>query len=411
MHQCTLQFQDFYFSWQGEAYRLSFNASVVALDHKIEVKDLELLLDQGMREAKARGENEFFFLKADEEKLSHYQAEMTALGHLKRALGLEPRHEEDYNLVLFAQPIVALSQSVLELEVHRLMQRLKNLETQPIDCDVHWWTVTQRWVGTLPEVLQSSINLQVLKGLKMPGQVSEVLVEIEQALQTHLRNHHFEDFQAYEILVRMRDPAGELIPPYQFLPLAENYNLMVDLDIHNLDAYFNFVQAHPEHLKTLSFVNINLGGETLIHPKFKKYILKRLEDAPSFPWHKIVLEVTEQSSVGSMQLAKEFIEVLQEKGMRVALDDFGTGYASFEYLKHMPFDVVKIDGAFIQDILDNEIDHQITKNLATIAKLRHQEVIAEFVDSQAIVDELVALNVDYGQGFYLGKPRPLEDYL
>lgn len=215
---------------------------------------------------------------------------------------------------------------------------------------------------------------------------------------------------SYEILIRMRDEEGELILPGRFLPTAERYQRMSEIDTYVLWHYLQTVCQHPQHLEQLAFVNINMAGATLNHPDFQAR-LREARDTFPFPWDKLVLEVTETSAVGNLALATDFIKYCRDGGIRVALDDFGTGMSSFEYLKHLPFDVVKIDGNFVRDMLTDPVDHVMVSYVHQISKLREQQTIAEFVENEEHLRALKEIGIDYGQGYYLGKPRPLSDWL
>ena len=218
------------------------------------------------------------------------------------------------------------------------------------------------------------------------------------------------DELSYEILIRMRDSKGVLCMPGQFLPTAERYQLMTEIDAHVLWKYLEIVSEQPQHVEKLAFVNINLAGATLNHPDFQAR-LRAAIDRFDFPWSKLVLEVTETSAVGNLLLASDFIKYCRDIGIRVALDDFGTGMASFEYLKHLPFDVVKIDGNFVKDMLEDPVDHAMVSYVHQISKLRNQETIAEFIENEAHLQALKAIGIDFGQGYHLGKPRPLLEWL
>lgn len=218
------------------------------------------------------------------------------------------------------------------------------------------------------------------------------------------------DQLSYEILLRMRDAAGELCSPAQFLPTAERYQSMTEIDIHVLWQYLEMVSDKHQHIAKLAFVNINLAGASLNHPDFQQ-CLKAAIDRFDFPWSKLVLEVTETSAVGNLPMASDFIKYCRDIGIRVALDDFGTGMASFEYLKHLPFDVVKIDGNFVRDMLTDPVDHAMVSYVHQISKLRKQETIAEFIENEEHLLALKEIGIDYGQGYHLGKPRPLIDWL
>lgn len=215
---------------------------------------------------------------------------------------------------------------------------------------------------------------------------------------------------SYEILLRMKNAKGEMVYPDIFLPAANRYQLMVDIDTYVLRKYLEIATAHPEHLGNLAFVNINMGGSTLNNSDFQNSLRKAIDEF-KFPWNKLVLEVTETSAVGNLAQASDFICYCRELGIRVALDDFGTGMASFEYLKHLPLDVVKIDGSFVRDMLEDPVDHAMVSYVNDISKLRGQETIAEFVEEREHVEALKKIGIDYGQGYYLEKPKPLTDWL
>lgn len=215
---------------------------------------------------------------------------------------------------------------------------------------------------------------------------------------------------SYEILIRLWDAQARLVPPDSFLPTAERYQLMADIDGYVLWQYLTLVTQHPEHIAKLHSVHINLAGSSLNHPDFQAKV-KHAVQTFSFPWSKLELELTETSAVGSFNQAKPFIEWLQNIGIGLALDDFGTGMSSFEYLKSLPFDVVKIDGSFIKDMHSDPTDNAVIRYIQEISALRDQETVAEYIESQQDVDALTEIGITYGQGYFLGKPKPLSEWL
>jgi len=215
---------------------------------------------------------------------------------------------------------------------------------------------------------------------------------------------------SYEILLRMWDHNGDFLPPDQFLPTAERYQLMVDIDIHVITSYLETICPQKQHIEKLHSVHINLAGGTLNHPDFQEFI-KGAVTQYDFPWERLELEVTETSSIGNLLQAQEFIQYCKQHGIGFALDDFGTGMSSFEYLKNLPFDVVKIDGSFVRDMLVDPVDHAMIRYTNEISKLRNQETVAEYVETKEDVEELRKIGITYGQGYYLGKPRPLSDWI
>lgn len=144
--------------------------------------------------------------------------------------------------------------------------------------------------------------------------------------------------------------------------------------------------------------------------KFQNHLRETLRRY-RFPWEKLVLEITETSAIGNLVRASDFIHECRQFGIRVALDDFGTGMASFDYLKQLPIDIVKIDGVFIREMLSNPIDHAMIRHVHEISKLRGQTTIAEFIETAEQLSALKTIGIDYGQGYYLGKPIPLTEWL
>lgn len=218
------------------------------------------------------------------------------------------------------------------------------------------------------------------------------------------------DKVSYEILIRMWDSNGEFVSPGSFLPTAERYQLMTEIDVHVLWNFLEMVTQHPEHIEKLHVAHVNLAGATLNNPDFQAK-LKEAVSKFSFPWHKLELEVTETSAVGNFNQAKQFIEYCKSLGIGLALDDFGTGMSSFEYLKSLPFDVVKIDGSFVKDMHKDPSDKAVIRYIQEISAYRNQETVAEFVETQEDVDTLREIGITYEQGYFPGKPRPLSEWL
>ncbi|WP_258239429.1 EAL domain-containing protein [Arcobacter sp. LA11] len=218
------------------------------------------------------------------------------------------------------------------------------------------------------------------------------------------------DKVSYEILIRMWDKNNNFISPGDFLPAAERYQLMAEIDMHVLWTYLETVSKKPKHIEGLHSVHINLAGSTLNNPDFQKKVKKAIKHF-DFPWEKLELEITESSAIGNINQANEFISWLKTQKIGLALDDFGTGMASFEYLKSLPFDVVKIDGSFVKDMHVDPTDKAVIKYIQEIAHLKGQETVAEYVETKEDVEELTAIGVTYGQGYYLGKPRALSTWI
>ena len=208
----------------------------------------------------------------------------------------------------------------------------------------------------------------------------------------------------------MWDSEGNFISPDDFLPTAQRYQKMVEIDIFVLWTYLEQVTKSKKHIDKLHSAHINLAGSSLNNPDFQDKV-KEAVATFDFPWEKLELEVTESSAIGSFTQAKEFIAWLKSVGIGLALDDFGTGMASFEYLKSLPFDVVKIDGSFVKDMHTSQADRSVIKYIHEIASFKGQETVAEYVETQEDVDTLREIGITYGQGYFLGKPRPLKEWI
>lgn len=230
---------------------------------------------------------------------------------------------------------------------------------------------------------------------------AQTIVPLKPELQDDL--HH------YEILIRMRDAEGNIISPALFLPAAERHGELLHLDTWVLWTYLETVTKQPQHIQKLGFVDINITGAALVHQDFYTTMVKAIEYF-GFPWHKLTLEVTETTAVRNFEQARKLINFCKSHGIRFALDDFGSGMASFDYLKKLPFDVIKIDGSFIKNIVDNPVDEAMVKFMVHLTEMNNQLTVAEFVENEAIVEKLIANGVHYAQGYHFGAPKPLSEW-
>lgn len=219
-----------------------------------------------------------------------------------------------------------------------------------------------------------------------------------------------DDRLRYEVLLRMRDGAGKLVSPGEFLPAAERHGEIVRVDSWVLWHYLEQVCQVPEHLARLDFVDVNVTGLSLVHPDFRATLEKAIAHFP-FPWPKLTLEITETSAVRNFDQARSLIEFCKRHGIRFALDDFGTGMASFDYLKRLPFDTIKIDGSFVRSVTDDAMDAAVVEFIVRAAELNGQHTVAEFIENAAIADRVRELGVRFGQGYHLGRPLVLTEWL
>ena len=211
-----------------------------------------------------------------------------------------------------------------------------------------------------------------------------------------------------EVLIRMRDETGEIIYPGSFLPAAERYNLSVRLDRWVVSAVITWLQENPGELDSLALCAINLSGHSLGDAGFLDFLLEKFQ-AEGIAADKFCFEVTETAAVANLGAAIQFMTALKSIGCSFALDDFGTGLSSFNYLKNLPVDYLKIDGSFIKEITRDPIDRAMVQSINDIGHVMGMETIAEFVESEEILQVLQEIGVDYVQGYAIGRPRMLDE--
>lgn len=219
--------------------------------------------------------------------------------------------------------------------------------------------------------------------------------------------HHTEHYVHYELLIRYRDDNNRYVSPNAFLPAAEKYGLSTQIDLWVLTTALDFLGSNPQHTYKLQCCSINLSAHSLSSHQARSAI-SQLIISCGFPPEKICFEITETSAIKNLDEAKDFIEEMKLIGCRFALDDFGTGFSSLGYLKSLNVDYLKIDGAFIRNIVDDKIDHAMVTAVASIGKEMNIATVAEFVENDEIKATLAEMEVDYAQGFGIDKPMPLE---
>ena len=226
-----------------------------------------------------------------------------------------------------------------------------------------------------------------------------------QPLQPHKGAGPAED-PHIELLLRLRDEDGRVVMPGAFLPAAERYGLIAQLDRWVVaQAIAHFDQLHASG-RPPGRCSLNLSAATLEDDSLADYVLGLIEQHGVAP-ARLCFEITETEAVRNLPRAVRFFERLRAVGCQVSLDDFGAGMSSFGYLKNLPVDVIKIDGSFIRDLESDPMSRSIVDAITEIGHQRGLDVVAEWVASDGIVDILRQLGVDYGQGFALHRPEPV----
>jgi EAL domain-containing protein (putative c-di-GMP-specific phosphodiesterase class I) len=207
----------------------------------------------------------------------------------------------------------------------------------------------------------------------------------------------------HEALVRLADePTGAVIGPASFLPAAERYGLIRQIDRMVLDKVVALLGCQPDGQH--GAIAMNLSALSLTDGDMLAHIQRGLDRHAVDP-ARLILEVTETASISDMDRARAFCAGAQRLGCAVALDDFGAGFGSFHYLKHLPFNYLKIDGAFIRGLPASAHDQLVVRALVGLVREMGQRTIAEFVGDRETLRLLREFGVDYAQGFEVGRPR------
>lgn len=244
-------------------------------------------------------------------------------------------------------------------------------------------------------------------------------INIEEALTDHNLTLYAQPISAvyladeeehhYEILLRVKNKDGNWSGPDDFIHAAEKCNHMQSVDRWVINKTFSWLENHHNEINNTS-ISINLSAQSMNDDLFFNFINSHLDSSP-FPNNKITFEITESSLIRNVDQARILVEKIKSKGCRFSLDDFGTGYASYSYLKDFPVDHVKIDGIFIKDILTEDSSYALVKSITDVSHYMGKKVVAEYVDSEAILGALRDLDVDFAQGHYIGHPVPIKRLL
>ena len=255
------------------------------------------------------------------------------------------------------------------------------------------------------QVYQSDDEQLVLHAKEMEAvhDVAEALKEhrlllYRQKIKSLKQNHS----SHYEVLVRMKNSQGMLVPPIHFIPAAEKYGLIRQVDHWVIEHTFKMLALSPEDTSSYS---INLSGVTIADRDIYDQVI-RLFAQYQIPAKRICFEITETSAISHLESALYFIHKMKAFGCQFSLDDFGSGLSSFSYLQKLPVDIIKIDGAFVQDMDTNNINKVFVENIKRTADTMNKKTVAEFVENAAIEKMLIDIGIDYGQGYHIHKPEP-----
>lgn len=370
------------------------------------------------------------------------------LDRLSRTYGLQLRIQYKRSLAVHLQPCLLSGEHVYQLPGFDLVLRLESpappsriegIEARLKDYHLSWdglpihpdigisfCTVTPpvqhlyELLGEMSAMAEISmrsghaVNMQQMQNVPVQRQITQKLTmlhDIQHALQRggfrlmaqKLRGIRGDDY--YEIILMLVTAQGEHIPPGQFLPVVREFGLTWDVDRMMLDQVLAFIHRHRGELPGIR-LSVNLFAATLCRPQFVDDIASRLKENDIEPWQ-LIIEVEESPILSDHSWGYRTIAQLRHLGCRVAIDDFGNGYSSYARLKLIQADILKIDGSFVHNMLNNSLDYQIIQSICAVARLKRMQVVAEGVDSEETADALRQLGADYLQGNIVGMPVPL----
>ncbi len=244
--------------------------------------------------------------------------------------------------------------------------------------------------------------------------------KIDKALdgnELHLRCQRIEPIREdtgdrchYELLLGLSDDLGAQVGLQDFVKAAEHHKRIVDLDRWVIRNAFQWIADNEDSLLGIGSFSINLSGSSLNDEDLFHFIRRQVRET-GMPTHKVCFEITETAGISNLSDAAEFINIIKDFGFRFSLDDFGSGMSSYAYLKNLPVDYLKIDGAFIRDLVSSPSDYAVTKSVCEIGHFMGKKVIAEYVENQDTVSVLREIGVDFAQGYGIERPMRLEELL
>lgn len=214
--------------------------------------------------------------------------------------------------------------------------------------------------------------------------------------------------EKYEVLVRMINNDGDIVLPSDFLPAAERYNLVSEIDNWVIAGTFEMLSSLSKaQLDNIDCININLSGPSIGSSALLDYIIT-ISGQKNVPLEKICFEITETAAIANLGNARQLITELNGRGCRFALDDFGAGLSSFGYLRSLPVEYVKIDGVFVRDMVVDSADLAMVKSIHQMAHTMGVHTVAEWIESPEVYEMCREIGIDYGQGNAIAAPVPAD---
>ncbi len=280
---------------------------------------------------------------------------------------------------------------------------------QAEDIYLHQHHGEMEWAGKIQEALEFGgfrLYYQTIAPLHCPKYVMDSRDKNVTPLDIKHREEH------YEILLRLVDKNNQVITPGVFMPAAESYQLMPSIDrwvvktLFSMEELWDAYRDSPRHHQRCALFTINLSGASLNEESFWEFLISQIA-LHKIPPRLLCFEITETVAIANITKTCRFIRQMRELGCSFSLDDFGSGMSSFGYLKNLTVDYLKIDGEFIKDIVDSSTNAEIAAAIHRIGKVMGMQTIAEYVTNQEVWQKVLAIGIDYAQGYYIHQPQPL----
>ncbi len=233
---------------------------------------------------------------------------------------------------------------------------------------------------------------------------NDKFVLFKQKIYPVIDNHN--EPEKYEILIRMKDDDGTLILPGSFIPAAEYYGVSPKIDRWVTETALKRYAA-TSHERPVTYF-INLSGLTLSDDSYMHDISEEIR-AMNDDGLQICFEITETAAIRNLTAAQKFMSHFKRLGCQFALDDFGSGFSSFGYLRTLPVDYIKIDGGFVRNMVKEPLDLAVVRAIHEVSEVFGKRTIAEFVETEEILNMIKGLGIDYAQGYHIEKPHPLSE--
>lgn len=334
-----------------------------------------LLIDESISQAQYLAEQ---FRQLVDEFLFVWEGNRFALSVSIGLVELLPFHHNMEQVLVMADTACYLAKDQGRNRVHTFVESDQELQFRQLE---------MQWVSNIKQALSEDQFFLVFQ---------------------HIASNQKQDtLYHYEILIRLINQQGNLCSPGQFLPAAERYNLMPNIDRWVIRHYFAWLHAHPEHLQKLGTASINLSTESIGDKSFSGFLRNIFNDY-AIPPEKICFEITESMAITHLDNTHNFIDAFHKLGCKFALDDFGTGFSSYAYLKELNVDYLKIDGIFIRNLTEDDVSLAMVKSISDVATAIGIETIAEFVETEEIRQKLIEIGITYSQGYHIHKPVKLD---